>query len=103
MQVMERSHSATGFFGWFTYERRNWCAVIVLAACAGYAGGNGHTTQGAIVHVSQQLGDAKAKAACEHKVAQKAKAVAKQGILAATRDDVAAPDPRTIPADNCPK
>ena len=103
MQIMEKPHNACGLFGWFTYERRNWIGAVLIAAAGGFGVGNGHTTQGAITHISQQLGDAKKKATCEHHVAEKAKAVALQGIAAANIAEVPAPDPKSLPVDNCPK
>jgi hypothetical protein len=45
---------------WFTVERRGWVAAVVFAGAVGFGFGNGHTTQGAIQHVSQQLGNEKA-------------------------------------------
>lgn len=72
---------------WLTNERKNWLGAVIVALCAGYGVGNGHTTQGAIEHVSEQVGqkDAKLKAlqtkiipalqdqaGCEHSRADKA-------------------------------
>lgn len=54
MQLMEKSHSPLGVFGWFTYERRNWLAISVAALAFGYAGGNGHTTQNAVADISER-------------------------------------------------
>lgn len=46
-------------FGWLTPSRKSAAVGFLLGAIAGYAGGNGHTTQGAIEHISAQYGDAK--------------------------------------------
>lgn len=92
----------SGFFSWLTPARRNLVAVFLLGLFVGYAGGNGHTTGGAIEHISQQLGDAKVAAKCEHAVAQKSQAIAKQAIVAANVPEIAAPDPSVLPADKCP-
>lgn len=41
---------------WFSSERKNWLAVVGLAACIGYWCGNGHTTQNAIQDIASQQG-----------------------------------------------
>lgn len=58
---------------WFTTERREWLVAVCFAFAAGYGVGNGHTTTGAIVHISDQLGQTKSTlaktrnvAGCEH-------------------------------------
>jgi hypothetical protein len=87
--------------GWFTFERRNWVALVICAALAGFGLGNGHTTQGAIATVSDQLGQAKAqipklaaRAGCEKWRADVSANLAKQSNMV---------DPSEIPADHCPK
>lgn len=45
---------------WFTNERRLWLAACLACALVGFGIGNGHTTQGAIAQVSDQLGQNKA-------------------------------------------
>ncbi len=92
-------------------------AYIMVAALAGYSLGNGHTTQGAVQHVSEQLGQKQAevhklntviipklKAAnhCEAARGDKAAAVATQAIKSAVLDAVPIPSPSAIPSDNCP-
>lgn len=47
-------------------ERKGWIAAVIAAAVLGFAGGNGHTTQGAVAHISDQLGQEKKAADCEH-------------------------------------
>lgn len=42
--------------GWLTFERRNWIALLFVAALGGFSAGNGHTTQGAVQNISSQLG-----------------------------------------------
>lgn len=60
MEIMQQSHNGTGLFGWLNFERRNWLAIAICTALAGFSVGNGHTTQGSIVNISQQLGQKKA-------------------------------------------
>jgi len=118
MELMHLNPAPDSRFSWFNYERRNWIVALALAACVGYAGGNGHTTQGAILNVSQQLGDKKAElttlktkvipklkaqAGCEHSRADKASVVAEKAIVGAVVDSAPVPSPKEIPADNCPK
>lgn len=91
MQLMERSHSPDGMFGWFTYERRNWAASVAVAFSVGYALANGHTTQNAISDIAvrdaqktavikrlqtKDIPALKSLAGCEHVRAQTAVAVA---------------------------
>lgn len=102
---------------WFTSERELWLAAILFAGVAGFGIGNGHTTQGAILNVSQQLGDQKAvvrdlktkvipklkaESGCEKKRADKTAAVATKAIIGAVVDTAPIPSPKEIPADNCP-
>lgn len=102
---------------WVTHERRNWIGAAILCGLFGFSLGNGHTTQGAIQHVSEQLGQKQAevhklntvvipqlKAAthCESARGDKAAAVAHQAIQSATIDAVPIPSPNAVPRDNCP-
>lgn len=82
-------------------ERRGWIAGVIGAALLGFAAGNGHTTQGAISHVSDQLGQEKAAENCQHKRADKAVKVANQGIVSNYIVTVPIPDPAALPKD-CP-
>jgi enamine deaminase RidA (YjgF/YER057c/UK114 family) len=88
--------------GWFTFERRNWLALICVSALLGYSAGNGHTTHDAISHISDQLGSAKQSEGCEHKRAEKAIVVAKQTIRAANTEDAAIADMKALPLKDCP-
>ncbi len=79
---------SSNFGAWFTHERRMWIAGVLGSALVGFAGGNGHTTQNAISHVSAQLGDQKKAAAvaahvagCEHQRADIATTVAVKSEL----------------------
>lgn len=117
IQTMQKSHDGGApALSWLTFERRNWLALAFVVGAAGYGVGNGHTTQGAIQDVSQQLGQKKAevhalqtvtipklKAAnnCEANRGDKAAAVATQAIKSATIEAVPIPSPSAIPADNC--
>lgn len=92
MVLAQNNHT---FRCWFTYERRKWIALVMAAVLSGFAWGNGHTTQNAIEHATEQAG-------CEHYRADKAIKVAKQGIDAATTFRVNPPDPKALPVDNCP-
>ena len=103
---LEREHP---ILDWLTYERRNWIGLVTVAALAGFAFGNGHTTSGAVEHISDQLGQKSAlvhrlTAAnnCESKRGDKAAEVAKQAIRGALIDTAPVPSPSQIPADNCP-
>lgn len=91
-------------FGWLTPARKSMALAFVAGAIAGYAGGNGHTTQGAIEHVSDQLGQTKNKLVtvekhdnCVTKKAQIATAVANTAVQSAIRPDVDVPDTAVIP------
>lgn len=84
---------------WLTSERKGWIAGIVLCSMLSAGLMNGHTTQGAISHISDQLGDTKAKlgqtsavAGCEEWRAKKAAGLALQPQIV---------QPSQIPADNC--
>jgi hypothetical protein len=79
---------------WLTSERKEWIAAVFVAALIGFWIGNGHTTQGAVEHISQELG-------CEHSRADKTAKVAKQAIVSAYSDNVPIPDAKAIPKD-CP-
>lgn len=79
----------------------NWISGLILAFCAGLAIGNGHTTQGAIVHISDQLGQAKKAAKCEKVRGDKAAVVAEKAIVGAIVDTAPIPSPAEIPKD-CP-
>jgi hypothetical protein len=79
---------------WLTSERKEWIAAVFFALLAGFCIGNGHTTQGAVEHISQELG-------CEHVRADRSTKVAKQAIVSAYSDSVPIPDARSIPRD-CP-
>lgn len=46
---------------WLTHERRYWIAGVLLSAAVGFGVGNGHTTDEAIAHVSDQYGQKAAK------------------------------------------
>lgn len=103
---LERVHPVAD---WMTHERRNWIAGIIVAALGAYSVGNGHTTTGAIQHVSWQLGEKKAQivklkvaAHCEDARATKASSVAGQAILSANIDAIQTPKFGDIPVDNCP-
>lgn len=94
-------------FGWFTPQRRGLAIAFFLGACAGFGVGNGHTTQGAIEHVSAQLGDAKGAVAvlqrhdnCVALQAKVATAVANQAVVSAVVRATPIPDPSVIP--DCP-
>ncbi len=95
---------------WFNFERRNWVAAIFVSALLGYSAGNGHTTQSAIISVSEQLGQQKKvtvtalkAAGCEHHRAAVATDIAKQAITSANAVGAEAPSQDAIPQDNCPK
>lgn len=107
LQVTEAPHNSCGLLGWLTFERRNWMALILVAGAGGFSLGNGHTTQGAVQNISDQLGqkDAqvqhlkakvipalKAEAGCEHWRADTAAKLALQTSLI---------DPKELPGD-CP-
>lgn len=81
---------------WFTFERRNWIALVFVGALVGFWIGNGHTTQIAVQGLQAQAG-------CEHYVARTTAAIAKKAIVAANTDGVPAPNVKTIPEDNCPR
>jgi hypothetical protein len=81
-----------GFF--MTRERRGWVFALIAVGAACYGWGNGHTTQVAVEHISQELG-------CEHVRADKTAKVAKQAIVSAYSDNVPIPDPKLIPKE-CP-
>ena len=108
--VVQRSlEKAHPWADWFTYERRNWGGAIIICALAGYAVGNGHTTSGAIDHISDQLGQTEHKAAivqkdasCEHNRANKIASVAGQAILSNSVEAVPTPQFKDIPVDTCP-
>lgn len=106
MLIAEKDHNPCGLLGWFNYERRNWLAGIAVAACLGFAWGNGHTTQNAIADISvksaaktavinrlasKDIPALKSIAGCEHLRADTAVAVAQKDA------DV---DPSNLP--NCP-
>ena len=55
IQVTEAPHNDCGIFGWLTFERRNWIALVLAAGFGGFSLGNGHTTQGAVQSISAQL------------------------------------------------
>lgn len=106
MQLNQANESRP--LSWLTYERRNWLAIVLLALMGGYAGGNGHTTQGAVQNISQQLGTqgqilAKVKQhdACEHRRADVSSRVAVQAIVGANSPVGLVPDVSALPAD-CP-
>lgn len=44
---------------WATTERRAWTFAVIASAAIGFGFGNGHTTQGALSHVTWQLGQQK--------------------------------------------
>lgn len=94
--MLVRSEPESGRLHW------NWIGVCAVAFCAGLALGNGHTTQGAVAHISDQLGQAKAAAGCENHRASRATAVAGKAILAANLDSMVVPKFRDLPVDNCP-
>lgn len=109
MQLIQASHSQTGLLGLLTFERRNWLALVIMGFVSGYGVGNGHTTTGAVEHISDQLGQTEHKAAvveteaqCEHRRADKATAVAGNAILSANVDNVPTPKFKDLPTDNCP-
>jgi hypothetical protein len=54
MQLMEKAHNPGGLFGWFNYERRNWCAAVIGALALGFSWGNGHTTQNAVADIAEK-------------------------------------------------
>lgn len=117
MLLTQINPSVDSRLSWFKYERRNWIAAIALAFMAGYGLGNGHTTQGAIQNVSQQLGEKdgqlktlktkvipklQAAAHCEGTRADTAAKVAKTAIVSANSGTVPVPPPSAVPVDNCP-
>ena len=82
---------------------------IVSAGLAGFAIANGHTTTGAVEHISQQLGQKSAEASklkalvkCEDTRADRASVVAGQAIVANVVGTIKSPTAAEIPADNCP-
>lgn len=94
---------------WLTFERRNWIALVIVGTMAGFSVGNGHTTQGAISNISNQLGQKvgenhklTAAAHCEGVRADKATVVARQAIRGALIDSAPIPSPSAIPRDDCP-
>lgn len=93
--------------GGAVYRNLGWVGGLIFAFFVGMGVNNHAATQDAVTDVTKQADHKVAalqkKADCEHRVAQKAKAVALQGIAAATVDSVPAPDPKSLPADNCPK
>ncbi len=96
---------------WAQFTKREWFRgglIALVAGVGGFALGNGHTTQGAISHVSEQLGQAKVVVdktkklvTCEHKRADVAGAVANQAVASNFIANVPVPDPAVIPGD-CP-
>lgn len=87
----------------FTHERRNWVAIVLAAGLCGFGIGNGHTTQGAVAHISDQLGQTSKKlavTACERGVARQ---VAGQAIAAANTGEVPVPDISAAKDGNCAK
>ena len=107
MQIVQKSHSLIGGLSWLTPVRKAFSAGLLIGSLGGYSAGNGHTTQGAVEHVSAQLGQTKAvlntvekhdipalksEAGCEHWRAQVAANLAVQPAVV---------DPSQIPAD-CP-
>lgn len=117
INLVQANLNASGPFGWFSFERRNWIASVGLAFVFGFGLGNGHTTQTAIQEVSQQL-DQKAaqlhrvqtvdlpklRAAnhCEAIRGDRAAALAQQAIKGAVMESERIPDAREVPVDNCP-
>lgn len=83
-------------------RRWEWGAWAAVSFCLGFAAGNGHTTQGAVQNISQQLGDAKKWARCEDRLAVKTAAVANKAIVGAWSATAPIPEFRDIPRDNCP-
>lgn len=86
---------------WLTLERREWLVTVALAGLLGFGLGNGHTTQGAVANISDQLGQQKKAtvtaskvAGCEHARANIATGVA---VQSQNGDDV---NLASIP--NCP-
>ena len=93
MMLVERAHNDSGLFGWFTFERKNWIALVLLAGVGGFILGNGHTTvsfaeqaQAQIAHKDAQLHTALNVAGCQQKRADIAEDVARDaaatGIIA---------------------
>lgn len=107
LNLIQSNPDPRGMFGWLTFERKNWLATVAFALAAGFGLGNGHTTQGAISHVSDQLGQTtanlqkvekvipaiEAQAGCENNRANKTINLALQPIVV---------DKSQIPVDNCP-
>lgn len=94
---------------WFTPERKVWIVVVITTAASFYGLGNGHTTQDAVAHISDQLGQQKTAtvtaekaAGCEHFRARVATAVANQVINSVNAQDAQPPSTDAIPQDNCP-
>lgn len=85
MMIMRQTHVPVGVSMWFTPVRRAFLAGLFLGGLGGFGLGNGHTTQGAIEHISQQIG-------CEHQIASKAIVLAKRHTIVA---------PSELPKDNC--
>lgn len=90
---------ATPVKRWLTFERRNWIALIAVGAFVGYGFGNGHTTQGAVQNISDQLGRTRKAEGCEHWRANKATSVANQAVVSNYTMDVPVPDLKAIPKD----
>lgn len=92
---------------WLTPERRAWVSAVVAGCLIGFGTGNGHTTQSAVLSISDRLGQTQKalvivktkdepalqtqikQAACDN---QKLAAVAAQGIAANESDAVKAPN-----------
>lgn len=87
--------------GWLTDERIKWLGAVIFVGVAGFMTGNGHTTQGAVQNIAQQLGDAKAAKACEHRVAKVNTHIATQAIISLNNAYVPTPALHEVAKDNC--
>lgn len=113
--TLQSQHQRTSAMEWFTKERRMWLAACGLCALAGGGYMNGHTTQSAVSHISDQLGQktvalkktqtvvVKLQAAnnCEGARANKATQIAKDAIKGALSISDPIPSTSDLPKDNC--
>lgn len=59
MLVQTLQRKTSWFALWFTLERREWLCAVAVGILLGFGLGNGHTTQSAILNISNQLGQQK--------------------------------------------
>lgn len=108
MLIMRKEYAETGLFNWLTPIRRAFFAGLFVGLAAGLAIANGHTTQGAIQNVNQQLEQTKAALNTAEKKdipALKAQAGCEKWRGDVNGDLATKPvmvNPAAVQADNCP-